>query len=61
MHVSDEGGVELRVLVEGLVTGAHHLQQLLPTLEGVVVMAHQEADERKLKLGQDFFDSEKNK
>ena len=59
MHVCDEGVVELWVLVDGLVAGADHLQQLLPPLERVVVLPDQKADERKLKLGQNFVDPEK--
>ena len=61
MHVGDEGVVQLRVLIEGLVAGEHHLQQLLPTLEGVVVVSHQEANERKLQLSQNFVQTEMDK
>jgi hypothetical protein len=60
MHVGDEGVVELRVLVDGVVAGAQQLQQLLPALERVVVVADQEADEGKLELGQDLVDAARN-
>ena len=59
MHICDEGVVELRVLVDGLVAGANHLQQLLPPLERVVVLPDQKTDERKLKLSQNFFNPKK--
>ncbi len=58
MHVCDESAVQLRILVEGLVAGENHLQQFLPTFKRIIVLTNQKADERELKLGQNFFDSE---
>ncbi len=39
MHVIDECAVQLWVFVEGLVTREHHLQEFLPMLERIVVVA----------------------
>ena len=58
MHVVDEGVVHLRVLVESLVAGENHFQQLLPALEGVVVLPHQEADEGELELGENLIQAD---
>ena len=54
MEIHDEGEEELRVLGHGLVARTEQLEESLPLLEGVVVLAHEEAHEGELQLGQDL-------
>ena len=52
VQVLYEGHVQVGPFRQSSVALAKQLEQLFPLLEGVVVLAHQEADEAELQLGQ---------
>ena len=59
VHVCDQCEVEVRVLDHRVVAAAEETQEVLPVLEGVVVLTHQETDERELELCENLFGPEK--